>query len=584
MSELLRLWRLFRPYRGWMLAGYAIALVTLIANVTLLAISGWFITAMAVAGAAGVAMNYFTPAAIIRGSAIARTAGRYFERLVSHEATLRQLAGLRVWFYRHLEPLAPARLQQYHSADLLTRIRADVDALDNLYTRVLVPVLVALTAGIGFFLFTALFDLRLAALLLALLLAAGVGMPWLTRWLGAVPGRRLVEQQATLRRLAVDGTQGLSELLVYGAAQTHAEQLDLTTRAVIADQAQLSRIEGFSQAGVGLAANLALFGVLWLGIPLVAGGELPPPQLAMLALFALAAFEAVAPLPLAFQHLELTLTAARRLFAVVDAEPAVTDPPGPSPRPAHHDIQVRALRFAYPGNDHPALDGLNMAVPTGQRVALVGATGCGKTTLFNLLLRFWAPDAGDILLGGAPLADFRGGDLRERIALVSQQTHLFDASIRENLLLAAPDASQAQLEQACRSAQIHDFIAALPEGYDTWAGETGVRLSGGQARRIAIARALLRDAPVLLLDEPTEGLDAGTEHALMAALRTLMAGRTVLMITHRAAALADMDRVLVLAAGRIVEQGTHQELLRADRYPRLLGLDTAALGYGGPGT
>jgi ABC-type transport system involved in cytochrome bd biosynthesis, fused ATPase and permease components len=201
VSELLRLWRLFRPYRGWMLAGYAIALVTLIANVTLLAISGWFITAMAVAGAAGVAMNYFTPAAIIRGSAIARTAGRYFERLVSHEATLRQLAGLRVWFYRHLEPLAPARLQQYHSADLLTRIRADVDALDNLYTRVLVPVLVALTAGIGFFLFTALFDLRLAALLLALLLAAGVGMPWLTRWLGAVPGRRLVEQQATLRRL-----------------------------------------------------------------------------------------------------------------------------------------------------------------------------------------------------------------------------------------------------------------------------------------------------------------------------------------------------------------------------------------------
>jgi ATP-binding cassette, subfamily C, bacterial CydC len=580
MSELLRLWHLFRPYRRWMLGGFAIALVTLVANVTLMAISGWFITAMAVAGAAGVAMNYFTPAAIIRGSAIARTAGRYFERLISHEATLRQLAGLRVWFYRHLEPLAPARLQQYHSADLLSRIRADVDALDNFYTRVLVPVLVAVTASIGFFLFTALYDLHLALWLLTLLVLAGVALPWLTRWLGAEPGRRLVETDAELRRLAVDGTQGLSELLIYGAADAHARRLDAVSRALIEQQTRMSRIAGLSQGGVGLAANLALFGVLWLGIPRVAGGELPPPQLAMLALFALATFEAVAPLPLAFQHLASTLTAARRLFAIVDAEPAVIDPPGPSPRPSHHGIEIRGLRFAYPGADRPALDGLDLDVPEGQRVAIVGATGSGKTTLFNLLLKFWAPDAGEIRLGGEPLAAFRGEDLREHIALVSQHTHLFDASIRENLLIANPDATQAQLEQACGTAQIHDFIAALPDGYDTWAGETGVRLSGGQARRIAIARALLRDAPILLLDEPTEGLDAGTERALLDALRVLMAGRTVLMITHRPAVLAEMDKVAVMEQGRLVEQDTHPALLRGERYPRLLGLDAIPLKHG----
>ena len=573
MTDLSRLWTLFKPYRAWVLGGFLVALLTLIANVALMAVSGWFITAMAVAGASGVAMNYFTPAALIRGSAIGRTAGRYLERLINHEATLRQLAGLRVWFYQHLEPLAPARLQQYHSADLLSRIRADIDALDNLYIRVLVPVLVAATAGIGFFLFTALYDLTLALLLITMLLVAGVLLPWAARLLGTGPGRRMVAAESELRQLAIDGTQGLSELLVYGAADAHARRLDAASRALIADQDRMSRIAGVGQGAVGLSANLTLWGMLWLGIPLVADGSLASPQLAMLALFSLAAFEAVVPLPLAFQQLEATLTAARRLFAIVDAEPAVIDPPGPSPRPRDNGISIRDLRFSYPDADRPALDGLDLDLAEGRRVAVVGTTGSGKSTLLNLLLGFWRQDAGTIQLGGEPLSAFRGEDLRARIALVSQHTHLFDASIRENLLLAAPDAPQGRLEQVCETAQIHHVIAALPEGYDTWVGETGVRVSGGQARRIAIARALLRDAPILLLDEPTEGLDAATERALMDAVRVLMQGRSTLLITHRPAALADMDEILVMQRGRIIERGTHKQLLAAEHYPRLLGLD-----------
>ncbi|MFP4278547.1 MAG: thiol reductant ABC exporter subunit CydC [Halochromatium sp.] len=587
MPELIRLWHLFRPYRGWMLGGFAVALITLLANVTLMAISAWFITAMAMAGAAGLAMNYFTPAAIIRGSAIARTAGRYFERLITHEATLRQLAGLRVWFYRHLEPLAPARLMEYHSADLLTRIRADIDALDNLYVRVLVPVLVALTAGLAFFIFTALHDLGLALLLLDMLFIAGVVLPALGHWLGKAPGRRIVELQAELRQTSIDGTQGLSELLIYGAADSHARHMDRLSRALVAEQARMSQLTGIAQAATGLTANLTLWGMLWLGIPLVHDGSLAPPQLAMLALFSLAAFEAVAPLPMAFQQLESTLTAARRLFAIVDTEPAVPEPSGPAPQPKDSGLSIKGLRFRYPstgttaggGSDpapdqeRPTLDGIDLELPPGRRVAIVGATGSGKTTLFNLLLRFWAPEAGTIRLGGVPLEQFPGEDLRSRIALVSQHTHLFDASIRENLLIAAPEAPQALLEQACATAQIHDFIAELPEGYDTWVGETGVRLSGGQARRVAIARALLRDAPILLLDEPTEGLDAVTERALMDAVQRLMAGRTVLLITHKPVALAQMDEILVLDQGRVVERGTHAELLKAPIYPRLLGLD-----------
>jgi ATP-binding cassette subfamily C protein CydC len=582
MTELRRLWDLFTPYRGWMALGTLAALATLLANVMLLAVSGWFITAMALAGAAGVAMNYFTPAAMIRAGAIVRTGGRYLERLVSHEATLRQLAGLRVWFYGHLEPLAPARLMQYHSADLLSRIRSDIDALDHFYVRVLTPVIVALVATVAFVAFAAWYHPALGLLLLAMLLLGGVAMPWLSRRLGREPGRRLVETEASLRQAAIDGTQGLSELLVYGAAERHARRLDALTRDLIVQQDRMSRISGIGQGAVGLSANLALWGTLWLGIPLVQQGQIAPPELAMLALFALAGFEAVAPLPLAFQQLEATLTAARRLFAIVDAKPAVSEPTGPSPQPQKFDLEVRDLRFAYPGADRPALDGLDLDLPAGHRVAIVGATGSGKSTLFNLLLRFWEPDAGSIRLGGEPLAAFHGEDVRRHIALVSQQTHLFDASIRENLLLADPDAPQGKIDEACRTAQIHDFIAGLPDGYDTWVGETGVRVSGGQARRIAIARALLKDAPILLLDEPTEGLDAATERALMDALHQLMRGRSVLMITHRPVALAEMDQILVLDGGRIRERGTHAELLAAERYPRLLGLDDAGVARSSP--
>ncbi|MEA3274854.1 MAG: thiol reductant ABC exporter subunit CydC [Pseudomonadota bacterium] len=572
MRELWRLWRLFRPYREWILFGFLAALITLLANVTLMAVSGWFIASMAVAGAAGMSMNYFTPAAMIRASAMARTGGRYVERLVTHEATFRLLSSLRVWFYGHLEPLAPARLQQFHSGDLLSRIRSDIDALDNLYIRILVPLLVACASLALFFGFLLLYDTALALAGLSFLLAAGVLVPLWTQHRGAEPGSRMVETDSELRAAAVDGIQGLPELLVYNAADAHAERLHRLSQELTADQDRMSRYTGISQGAVGLSANLALWTLLWLGIPLVQSGRILPPDLAMLALFTLASFEAVAPLPRAFQQLGATITAARRLFAIVDTRPAVDEPRELSPQPSRLDLELRAVRFTYPGGTRPALDRIDLSLPQGKRLAVVGATGSGKSTLLNLLLKFWQPDAGEILLGGYGLGAFRGEDLRRRIAVVSQHTHLFNAAIRENLLLASPEASAGALEQACEIAQIHDFVSALPDGYDTWVGETGVRLSGGQARRIAIARALLKDTPILLLDEPTEGLDAPTERALMAALDRLMEGRTVLLITHRPVGLERMDEILVLDRGRILEQGDHHSLFGSEYYPRLLGL------------
>ncbi|MCW8828087.1 MAG: cysteine/glutathione ABC transporter ATP-binding protein/permease CydC [Gammaproteobacteria bacterium] len=561
MSDLLRLLRLLKPYWKWMALGVLLSFLTLLANVGLMAMSGWFIAAMAIAGLAGVSMNYFTPAATIRTFAILRTVGRYGERLVTHEATFRVLAELRVWFYTRLEPLAPARLQQYRSGDLLSRIRSDIDTLDNLYLRIVVPVAVALLGLIAVALFLLLYHPPLALIVIPFLLLAGVGVPLLVQRLGRLPGHEMVTHTAALNANAVDGLQGMSELLVYGAAERHNAQWQTHSRRLSAAQGRMSRLNGLSQAALGLSTNLAAWLVALMAIPLLASGELERPELAMLILFTIASFELVMPLPLAFQMLGQTLSAARRVFEIIDAEPQAPEPAAPSPEPEQFGITLEGVGFRYDKTELPALKGINLALPPGHRVAVIGATGSGKSTLLNLLLRFWDPQQGRISLGGHDLRNYHGNDLRRHIAVVSQHSHLFTTTLRQNLLLANPQANEAQLLAALEVAQLKRFVDELPDGLDTWIGETGLTLSGGQARRMAIARALLKDAPILLLDEPTEGLDAATEQAVMQAIYRLMQGRTVLLITHRLVGLDAMDEIVVLDRGAITERGCHHELL-----------------------
>ncbi|MGM0594917.1 MAG: amino acid ABC transporter ATP-binding/permease protein, partial [Pseudomonadota bacterium] len=282
---------------------------------------------------------------------------------------------------------------------------------------------------------------------------------------------------------------------------------------------------------------------------------------AMLILFTIASFEMVMPLPLAFQMLGQTLSAARRIFEIVDAQPQAADPDAPSPQPERFDLKMEGVAFRYADDAAPALSNIDLALPAGGRLAVVGATGSGKSTLLNLLLRFWDPQQGRLTLGDHDLRTFHGDDLRRHIAVVSQHSHLFTTTLRQNLLLARPQATEEQLMAALEAAQLKAFIDELPDGLDTWVGEAGLTLSGGQARRVAIARALLKDAPILLLDEPTEGLDAATEQAMMQAIDRLMQGRTVLLITHRLVGLEAMDEIVVLDRGAVSERGRHHELL-----------------------
>jgi ATP-binding cassette subfamily C protein CydC len=580
MSDLLRLLRLFRPYLGWLLFGVFLSFITVLANVALMALSGWFITAMAIAGVAGMSMNYFTPAALIRAAAIVRTAGRYVERLVTHEATFRLLAELRVWFYRKLEPLAPAGLEAYRSGDLLSRIRADIDTLDNVYLRLLVPVAVALLATLVFTAILLRYRPMLAVVEGLLLLLAGVGVPWLVNRLGHAAGRQKTEIAAQLRATLVTDVQGMGELLMYDAAERHAAHIHALSQDLVQRQRVLSGLSGLSQGMLGLCANLAMWAMVVIAAPMVSVQTLAAPELTMLALFSLASFEAVMPLPLAMQTLGESLAAARRIFSLADTRPAVTEPVEPLPIPQAFAYRLQHVRFRYQPGGAEVLRDVSLQLEPGRKLAVVGATGCGKSTLLSLMLGFREPCGGSLLLNEQPLGRYSGEALREHIAVLSQQTHLFNTTIRDNLLLARPDADQLAIERACEAASIHEFITAQPDGYDTITGETGVRLSGGQARRVAIARVLLKNAPVLILDEPTEGVDPDTARHIMAnIIAQVEAGRrSLLLVTHQLHGLQHMDEILVLVGGRVVESGSHQELMAARGYYQRLFLAKADLG------
>ncbi|MEJ2344574.1 MAG: thiol reductant ABC exporter subunit CydC [Gammaproteobacteria bacterium] len=570
MKTLLRLTGLLGPYWRWMTAGAAVALVVVLSNVALLGVAGWFIAAMAAAGAAGGTMNYFTPAAAIRLFAILRTGGRYLERLITHEATLRFLSGLRVWFYRHVEPLAPAALQHYRGGDLLSRMGADIDALENFYLRTLAPVAVAVVAALAVFAFLSHYSWAVALADLGFLLLAGIAVPVMAHRLGRGPGKRMLETSSRLRVNVVDAVQGMGELVVFGAMERQQRRIAGLSRTLVDDQDRMSRVTGLGSALSGLFTNLAVWLVTLTAIALVRQQQVPAVDLPMFALVALGSFEAVAGLPQAYQYLGHTLAAARRIFAVVDTPPAIHEPPGPSPQPSDCGLRLAGVRLRYGPAEPWALDGIDLDVAQGQRLAIVGSSGCGKTSLANALLRFWEYQDGAIELGGRDLSAYRTDDVRRLITLAPQRAHLFNATVRENLLLAKPAANHAELVAACTAAQIHDEIAALPQGYDTYVGEAGARVSGGQARRLAVARALLADTPILILDEPTEGLDATTAGRLMDALLDRPGGRTLIVITHRATGLERMDRIAVMENGRIVERGTHAALLgEGTRYREL---------------
>ncbi|MGC8530580.1 MAG: thiol reductant ABC exporter subunit CydC [Acidiphilium sp.] len=556
MRDLIRLLRLYRPYWRWVAGGITLGVVTLLANFGLLALSGWFLTSAALVGLAGFAaqnaFNFFTPAAGVRFFATARVLARYSGRLVDHETTFRLLAGLRTDLYARLEPLAPVGLAGERGGELLARLVADIDRLGDFYLRVVAPFAVAAIGAVLMASVFAAFSSLAGVVLLVGLVLAGVGVPLMSLRLGNAPSAAAVRVQTTLRADLVDCVQGMAELLTYNAAPAMQARVARSSATLAAQQGRLAVIAGLGAGGNLLIAQLSMAAMLVVGGRLVVHGRLPGADMALLALGAMAAFEAVAPLAGAFQAWGGMAASARRVFELVDREVPVRDPAVSPPRPARLDIQIKGVKLRYPGQAGWALNGVDLSLAPGERLAVVGRSGAGKSSLVNLLLRFAAYQEGSVQIGGVELSTIRGDDVRSLFTVVSQRSQIFAGTVRDNLLIARPAADEAALWRALEIGQLADFVRAAPGGLETLVGEAGVKLSGGQARRLTLARAALRDTPFLILDEPTEGLDPVTEQAVVQAIGTISAGRTVITIAHRLETIGAEDRVVTLEAGRII--------------------------------
>ncbi len=559
MKTFVRLLAFVKPFWKGVLLSIFTSAATVGSSIGLLGTSAYLISFAALQPS----IAYLQVAIVgVRFFGLARGLFRYLERLSSHSVNFRLLARLRVWFYCELEPLAPARLMNYRGGDLLQRAVGDIEVLENFYIRVIAPPLAALLVTLGAGWLMTGWHPELASVLAGGLLLGGIAVPWLAHRISQAPGRGLAAARAQMSATYIESLQGLADLLAYGQESALRDRMSQSESRLAAVQMRLAWSGGVGNALGQLVGNLTLVAILLVAIPLVRAGQLDGVLLAVVSLVTLASFEAVAPLPQAAQMLEASLESARRLFELVDAQPAVLEPASPLPPPAGSELRVRNLTHRYTAAQPPALQGLDLDLPPGRKVALVGHSGAGKSTLQALLMRFWDAPADAIILDNQDIRDYRSEDARRVFAFVPQSTYLFTSTLRQNLHLARPDAPDQDLHAVLEQAGLRDWLEQLPNGLDTWLGERGQQMSGGECQRLAVARALLYDAPVVLLDEPTAHLDAITEQELIDTLHRVLAGKTVLWASHSLTGMQWMDEIVVLESGRAVERGTHAQLIK----------------------
>ena len=561
MRALLPFIRLFRFAKLPLILGLLLMILGLGSSMALLTVSGWFLAATAIAGL-GTLFNFFYPSASVRGLAIGRTVARYFEKLVTHDATFRILAKLRVQVFSKIIPLSPAVLNRYRNSDLLNRLVSDVDTLDSLFLRLLAPffsavfVITAMTIGLSFI------NVPLALGLGAFLLLLLIAIPTIFYRLGQQFGERLIQTRAAYRTQFLEFIQTQAELLLFNAEDQLKAKMVTIEKNWQADQDKEAKLSGFSTALVMFLNGLLVCGMLWFSSQADFGDD--EYRMAFIALFtfaALAAVEIIMPLGAAFLHIGQVIAAANRVTEIVEQKPLVEFNNNAKFEEKVNLISAKDLSFAYPEQEDPVLKNLTLDLHQGQKIAILGKTGSGKSTLLQLLVRNYDTNQGELLLAEKPISAYSENTLRNQMCFLTQRVHVFSDTLRQNLQFARLEKiSDEKMTEVLNQVGLGKLLEQ-EQGLNLWLGDGGRPLSGGEQRRLGLARILLNNAPILLLDEPTEGLDRETERRILRLILQHAENKTLIMVTHRLTAIEQFDKICVIDEGKLIEQGNYESLI-----------------------
>ena len=562
MRTLLPFIRLFKFAKFPLILGLVLMILGLGSSMGLLTVSGWFLAATAIAGL-GTLFNFFYPSASVRGLAIGRTVMRYFEKIVTHDATFRILSKLRVQVFEKIIPLSPAVLNRYRNSDLLNRLVSDVDTLDSLYLRLLAPfftaalVIIAMTIGLSFVNIPLALGLGLFLLILLMII------PTVFYRLGQEFGERLIQARATYRTQFLEFIQAQAELLLFNAEDKLKEKMSVTEKTWQEDQAKEAKLSGFSTALVLFLNGLLISGMLWFASNADFGtDEYRTAYIALFTFAALAAFEIIMPLGAAFLHIGQVIAAAERVTEIIEQKPLVKFNGDEEFETKVRLISAKDLSFSYPGQETLVLKNLTLDLEQGQKIAILGKTGSGKSSLLQLLVRNYDANQGELLLAEKPISAYSEETLRSQICFLTQRVHVFSDTLRQNLQFASADKiSDEKMMEVLHQVGLSKLLGQEGKGLNLWLGDGGRPLSGGEQRRLGLARILLNNAPILLLDEPTEGLDRETERQILRLILQHAENKTLIMVTHRLSSIEQFDKICVIDNGRLIEEGDYNSLI-----------------------
>lgn len=565
MKTFLKILSLGKEYKYWMLLAGFLSFLTVGSGIGLMMTSSYLIAKSAL-----LTPIYQLQVAIVgvRFFGISRGVFRYLERLISHNLTFRLLQKLRVWFFSSLIPVVPSKTIDLTSGDLLNRTVEDIENIEHIFVRVISPPFVFLASAVLMFLLLLLFGFNYAVIFFVMYLFSAVSIPALTYFLSKKLGEEIIRLRTKLKELAVDGIQGISEIIFYGEKTRWNSDFNSIHEKLIKAEKRMKNIQALHESLTGFAMNITVAVLLFASIPDVETGILEGVYLAVITIGIMAAFEAVVSIPQAFQYLSLTTKSWERLFSIIDNqhEHSETDK---KTQIDNYNLKFENVSFSY-DKSREALSNISFEIKKGEKTAIVGESGAGKSTLVNLITKLWNSEKGKITIGNSEYSDFNENKLREIISVVPQKVHLFTGTIKDNLLIAKPDASDEELSAAIRKAGLEEFINNLPEKLNTNIGELGKKLSGGESKRLTIARAFLKDYEIIIFDEALSHVDSLTESLILDSVKSIPRSKIVLFITHKLNRMEMFDKILVIRNGRLIETGTHKELLEQNTFYKRL--------------